>query len=367
MPKLTVCFPHGDALDLFRGDNGDRFGGAETQVYLMSKLLADDPGFDVRLVADRPVSDVTYDGITFMSHKPPVARGLPYVSRVVNRARAARPYRGLRDAVLIQTIAGAKAIDVWRVARRFGLKFVLRMSCDADIDGSLLYPHMVATYFEALRDADGVIAQTPSQQASLLERHGIEATLVPSLVQVPPQMPSQHGTGIMWVGRGAPIKRPWIAVETARVMPQYKFTMIMPVEDPLFWRWVTQEAERIPNLTVIPGVPYFEMEKHFRNSAILLGTSAIEGFPNVYLQAAAQGTPVVSLDVPASGLCEIDVMGVYAHGDVGRMREMIDELMSNPAELERLGLSAFDYVVHHHTADAVAPTLKAFLRRVAAK
>lgn len=159
MNRIAVCFIHEDAIDLFRGSNGSRFGGAETQVYLLANMLADNPEFDVVFLTERDVSDLAHNRIAFRSPEKPVSRGVPYLSRFVNAARAAYPYRDLEGGILLQTIAGPGTVQAWKTARRRGLKFVSRMSCDADIDASF-HSEMAERYFEVIRDADGIIAQT---------------------------------------------------------------------------------------------------------------------------------------------------------------------------------------------------------------
>ncbi len=367
MSKTTVCFVHDDALDLFRGHNGARFGGAETQVFLLANLLARDPEFGVQIVGQRDASDIAHDGIEFRSQKPPIQHGVPVLSRFINQARLQSPFQGLNDGILIQTIAGGSTIQSSKLARRIGLKFVYRMSCDADVDGSLVSTVIRSQYLSALQDADGVIAQTQLQQTRLRSELGVESTVIPNIVVVPEKPVSLRGSSVLWVGRAAPIKRPWIFVETARAMPQHRFVMVMPKEDPLFWMSVVREAESVPNLTLIPGLPYFDMDAQYQDATLLVSTSLMEGFPNVFLQAAAQSTPIISLDVDPGGMLEAQGCGRCAEGDIERFRALIADTLSDPETLGRMGEAAHAYVAATHSQEAVTPILTEFLRTVASK
>ena len=364
MAKPGVCFVHGDAVDLFRGSNGPRFGGSETQVYQMAKVLSTTEEFDVRLVSDKPVDGAHHPGITFRAPLPPIKRGVPYLSRLVNRKRARWPYEGLEEAVLIQTILSMHTIPTWRTARSLGFKFVYRMSCDADIDGSLYAPEVARQLHEAVRDADGVIAQSETQKERLFSELSVESTVVRSIVDIPPDGPSTSGSYVLWAGRGAPIKRPWIMVETARLLPEIEFVMLMPVEDRLFWRCVAQEAGSIPNLTVVPGVSHFDMPGYYRNAAVFASTSAIEGVPSAFLQSAAQGTPIISLEVDPDGMLESGGLGYCAGGDVDGFRVAIADHIANPGVAQEHGRAAFRYVEQHHSPEAVGPVLREFLETV---
>jgi len=367
MPKPTVCFVHDDALDLFQGHNGTRFGGAETQVFLLSSLLAREPGFDVRIVGERDASDLAHEGIEFRSQVPPIQRGVPVLSRLLNQARLRRPYADVKNGVLIQTIAGGATVQCWRTARKLDLRFVYRMSCDADIDGTLLDPALRSEYLLALRDADGVIAQTRLQQDRLYAELSVESTVVPNIVPVPERPATKTGSTVLWVGRAAPIKRPWIFIETARSIPEHRFVMVMPKEDPLFWTSVVKEAESVPNLEIIPGLPYFDMDAQYRDAAVLLSTSLMEGFPNVFLQAAAQSTPIISLDVDPGGMLESRGCGYCAEGDIDRFRFLITQTLASRNTLRSMGEAAYDYVARSHSPEAVAPILTGFLRAVASR
>jgi len=368
MSKATVCFVHGDALDLFRGENGPRFGGSETQVYLLARLLADSGEFDVRLVADKDVGDAHYPGITFRETPPPIQRGLPVVSRMVNRARGRRPYADLDNAVLVQTILGPYTLSTWMTARGLGLKFVYRMSCDADIDGSFFPPDAARSYHEAVQDADGVIAQTPLQQKRLRAELAVESTLLTSIVDLPADGPALGGSYVLWAGRGAPIKRPWIMVETARVLPDIEFVMLMPegetVVDRLFWRCIAQEAAHVPNLKLLRGVSHFEIASYYRNASVFVNTSAIEGLPSAFLQSAAQGTPIVSLDVDPDGILESAGMGHCSAGDLDGFRSAIAGYAANPSRVREQGSAAFEYVKRHHSAETVGPVAVQFFHSV---
>jgi glycosyltransferase involved in cell wall biosynthesis len=280
----------------------------------------------------------------------------------VNAHRASRPYRGIQDGVIVQTIAGGYTVAAWRIARRLGLKFIYRMSCDADIDGRLVGAAPSKDYFSALRDADGIIAQSEYQQQRLADELGVASTVVPSIVEIPDVRAEGRGSYALWVGRAAPIKRPWIMIETARLLPDIDFVMVMPKEADIFWMSVMQEAARVRNLLIVPGAPYFEMGEYYRDAALLVGTSAVEGFPNVFLQAAAYGKPIVSLDNDPAGMLGVHGAGHCVQGDIERLRQTIVELMGDSTERARLGLKARDYVSVTHSPQAVTPLLVEFLR-----
>lgn len=370
MPKSTVCFVCDAMLDLFTGEDAQKFGGSQAQMYLVAKHLAVEAEFGVRVVADRDVSGIQYPGISFRQVDPPVRRGVPYISRFTNKQRRNRPYADLEQPILFQTILTSATVDTAAVAREFGHKFVFRVSSDAEIDGSMYSQDEKERLHAALKQADGVISLTRAQQAALRSELGIESHVIPNIVEVPADVPETTGGYVLWVGRAAEIKRPWIMIETARVLPEIEFVMLMAPgsgfpHERLFWQAITKEATHIPNLRIIPGVPFAQMAEYYRDAVAVANTSAAEGFSNVFLQAAAQRTPIVSLDVDPDGMLEVEGAGRCADGDVDAFRVALLEYVRNPSDAHRAGSRGFEYVSRHHSPQEVLPVLGAFLRRVA--
>lgn len=371
MPKPTVCFVFDAMLDLFSGEDGPRFGGSQAQLYLVAKHLAEQGEFNVRIVGRRDPAGIEYPGISFRQVVPPVRRGVPYLSRFVNRERRRRPFADIEGGILFQTILSSETVETAALAREFGHKFVFRVSSDAEIEASIYPPEEAEWLQRALKSADGVVALTRAQQRALLAELAVDSSLIPNIVEVPPELPEAGGGYVLWAGRAAEIKRPWIMVETARVLPDIEFVMLMApgdsIPERLFWQSITKEAARVPNLTIVPGVRYSEMVHHYRDAAIVVNTSAAEGFSNVFLQAAAQCTPIISLDADPDGMLELEGCGHCLHGDISAFRSMVVTYMSDPRLIHERGSVGYEYVRRHHSPEAVMPVLSDFLRGVLAK
>lgn len=355
---IVVAFRHPDATGLFRGENGSNFGGMETRAYLLATTLAKIPGFRVAFITDEDVSGLASPGIRFLREPSPIKRGIPFLSRYLNRRRFSAPMRAVEPDVLLTFLAGPIQLKLaLDLASSVDCVTLATLSCDADIDGSLVGEVDRPTYFQLLRQVDGVIAQTSVQQQLLAETLGIPATVLPSLVNVSEAMEPQRGRTVLWVGRAAPIKRPWLFIALAAALPQHKFVMVLLPHDQLLWEPLVADAVGLDNLTIIPGVPYFEMDGYYRDAALLVGTSFVEGFPNVYLQAASHGVPTVSLGIPTStyeysGGCGVNV-GTYFSALVGE----VDRLMVDNQVRRSLGNAAYDYVKSTHATEVVGQAL----------
>jgi glycosyltransferase involved in cell wall biosynthesis len=103
--------------------------------------------------------------------------------------------------------------------------------------------------------------------------------------------------GVLWVGRIEPWKRPESFIELARKMPGVPFTMVAPAfrgfED--YAAGIYRMAEGLKNLSIIDFVPFDEIDRYFRRAKVFVNTSTEEGFPNTFVQACMNFTPIVSL------------------------------------------------------------------------
>jgi glycosyltransferase involved in cell wall biosynthesis len=152
-----------------------------------------------------------------------------------------------------------------------------------------------------LRRADAVVAQTEVQRDLLKANYGRDSVLIPNFLDSEPvELPESCRTEILWVGKLREIKRPLMFVALAKALPQLSFTMIGPhFQDEIgLYEAVMDAAKDLPNLAVLGFQPLPEVEKHFDRARVLVSTSEMEGFPNVFLQAMRRGVPIVSFVDP---------------------------------------------------------------------
>lgn len=298
-----ICFVGLRNLPVLAREYGEHgAGGAEVQQTLLAKALAR-RGLRVSMI----VADYGQpDGASWHGVKTYKASGLEEGIPVVRfiHPRWTRLWSAMKRAaadIYYASCAGALVGQVAMFTRAHSARLVFRVASDTDCDPrALLIRHGrdKLLYRYGLQRADAVLAQTPHQQALLLRNFARSSCVIPSLTDCERSALSfrDRDIGALWVGNMRALKRPELFLELARSLPDVAFHMIggpMPDAGELFERLRAASA-RMPNLTFHGAVAYHAIGDFYARARVLVGTSAIEGFPNTYLQAWSHGTPVVA-------------------------------------------------------------------------
>jgi hypothetical protein len=290
-------------------------------------------------------------------------------------------YTGQPTDLFVTFGVQANSARVIASAHAGGRPAVLMIGSDGDLDaryqpGSTYvspYGDVADECYEILQRADAIVVQTQQQQRTLRERFGRESTLIANPIDLarwdaqrnlalPPEVTGGLDRYALWVGRAESVhKRPELLLDVARLCPQAPFLMILNPRD----RSVEQRVlrERPKNVRVIAHVPFEHMPAVFARAAVFVSTSALEGFPNVFLQAAASGAPVASLEVGEDFITAAGC-GMCAHGDLSRLAEYVNAAWAHPrAETAQ---RAREYVAANHGLQSQAGRLECVLRDVLA-
>jgi glycosyltransferase involved in cell wall biosynthesis len=359
----SVCFVSPKAYPLFNPAIEATFGGAEVDVYLVATELARRGEMDVHCVVGdygQPIEEVR-EGVrlhrSLRGGRNPLV-GAWRVWQALVRADA--------DVYLIKTASfGVELVRRFCAVRRRA--FVYRAASRREVDGSYARTHRLGgmLFNRSLRRADLVLVQTVDQREMARRTLGIEAVVIPNplRVEATEEVPRDR---VLWVGRSSPVKRPDLLLGLAKRWPGIAFEMICPPatgdED---YESLRAEAEGIANLSFRTSVPYRSIGAHFAAARCLVSTSDSEGFPNVFLQACAAGTPIISLTVNPDGFLDETGCGVCCEGDFDRLVEVVGELWDSP-RLPQMGRDGRRCVRDRHRVEDIASRYRDILVRLAA-
>ena len=363
-----ICFVGLDNLPVLCREFGHHgAGGEQVQHSLLARALAR-RGLPVSMVvADygQPLH-MERDGIA-LHRAHGLTEGVP-VLRFVH-PRITRLWAALRRAdadVYYVSCAGPQLAVVAAFARRHGRRVVFRIAHDRDCDPRQLLVRWArdrALYAWGLRRADTVLAQTSQQARALRLHYGVGARIAGMLVEGDgADLPwAQRDLDVLWVNNLRPFKRPDLALQLARRLPELRLAMVggpQSGHEVLFER-TRAAAQTLPQLRFEGAVPYHEVHDYYGRARVFVNTSDTEGFPNSYLQAWRRGTPTVAFFDPDRTIARHGLG--QAVGSVDEMVEAVRHLAQREDAWRAASRRCRTFMNRQHDEDGVlAPYLEAF-------
>lgn len=314
-----------------------QIGGEEVQHTLLSRYLAK-AGYTVTsLVGDFGQGPLERVAGVEVRKTFPLRAGVPGLRFFTPRLSST--WAGLKAAdadVYYISCAGAMVGIIAAFCRRNGRRFVFRIASDSDCAPDTLLVGNARDrmlYHYGLRRADRILAQTDKQAELLFKNYGLHAEVAGMFSDLPETVKSfaARETDLLWLANMRPMKRPAWFLDIVRQVPELRCDMaggIHPAE-PDIYTSTEQGARGLANLRFHGQVKFGETRALFANARIFVNTSSLEGFPNTYLQAWANGVPVVATFDP-DGIIAAKGLGVYVR-DAGEAVAAIRALLADPA------------------------------------
>lgn len=365
----SVCFVAPKNYPLLAGDGDLRhIGGAEVQRLLIARELVR-RGFAVRFVTlDYGQPDGIEHGGIRVYKMCAAEAGWPGLRFIHPRWTSLWAALARADAdVYYQRTAGVESGQVALWCRRNGRALVLAIASDIECDPRL--PGKAARerwfFHYALHRADAVVAQTAQQTRRLADHFGVAASVIRSCAPSPVELsPPAKSPRVLWVGRFAAAKRPELLLELASRCPEWPFDVVGGPNDPGSNRAYVYDALRaLPNVTLHGFVPYAQIGARYDAAALLLCTSAWEGYPNTFLEAWSRGLPVVAT-VDPDGVIGRHGLGRVAGGSAHDLRAAIGALLGHAEERAACAERARRFFGAHHTVAVAGEAYETLLRAV---
>lgn len=299
---MRICLVNLRASPLYFPAQPEPFGGAEVEGYHLASLFRE-LGHEVHvLVRDMPVEDgsIAADGVTL--HALRRAGAWPARGALWMALGRIQP-----QLVFTKLIHDLNALaGVWAHVHGRGLMYRAANQRDLELArGSRDFGWKDPWYFRALCMGRGVVvAQNEDQEEAFVQRLGRERVLRIPNYQRPAGRPTPFTArrGILWVGHLTPVKRPELAVELARRLPDIPFTLVASTRESAHLNEQEAQLAGQGNIRYLRNLPYHETQVLFEQHRVLLNTSRSEGFPNTFLQAMSAGTPLATTGLDPGGL-----------------------------------------------------------------
>lgn len=200
----------------------------------------------------------------------------------------------------------------------------------------LMFP--VTWYYEAspwvkqsVRNADAVLMPAPTALLPRIKRlygEKVEPTFVPYPVEIPAEPPAKSPDPmVLFVGRFDHRKRMERFFELAEKFRDVRFVAVGEAHDKRYDQLLRQAYGHLPNVEMPGFVPRFgrhTVSDYYEKAWILINTSAREGLPYTFMEAAAFGVAILSALDPEQFASRF---GYYASKD--DFEKGLNELLSN--------------------------------------
>lgn len=359
--SVKICFVMPKAYPLFNPKISSIFGGAEVDIYLLSKELAKDNNFSVNcIVADYGQSkNEEHNNVL-------IENGFSFNDNPIKSALSL--WKSLKKTDADIYIAKTSSMGVPFVKFFCYLnkkKFVYRTASQREANGEYLKAHPIIgrLFVASLRRANLVLCQNNTDKQNLEQNYKIKSTIISNGHSIPvAQHRNQEYT--LWVGRSAGVKCPERFITLAQEFPDQKFVMIcQKATGDNNYENLQQRASTIENLNFIPRVPFEEIEDYFKNATFFVNTSDSEGFPNTFIQANKWAAPILSYKVNPDDFLNEFNCGFCANGNWEKFAKQFNKLQDKQLN-EELGNNGRDYVINKHDIVKIAEIYKQLFKEL---
>ncbi len=333
-------------------------GGAEVQLFLLSKAFSNNKNFDVNIIAG---------DYNLKQRKTKIYKNIKVHIIIPRNRNAIIPIKKyillllklikLKPDIIIQRTATPKSGIIAFYCKIFKKKFVYSIASDYDVNGVSAKGILGNLYKFGLTRASYIIAQSINQ-IKILEkwqnRKFFNISVIKSGYHIIPTNLEKKNT-VLWVGRATRGKRPEIYLKIAKFFPNQTFIMICNKGKNIeYWKKIKEEACKIPNLIFIPAVLFEKINEYFNRAKVFINTSISEGFPNTFIQASKNKTPILSLNVNPDKFITKYECGFVCNNKFKKMVNNLEILLTNQDLYNKFSENAFKYVKEKHNINKIS-------------
>ena len=338
-----------------------RSGGAELQVRRLIDELAREPNLDITYLA-RNVAEYSSDS-RYKVLKIPTPRSLTRLGFWPDAMRLYRLLEKESPDVVYQRVGCAYTGICAFYCRQRNVRYVWHVSLDNDLHPEIgRFPSFSRPIERWIRDygirnADQIITQTSDQSDMLLERFGKMSTVVPNFHDIPEtRIEKRAKFTIVWVANFKPAKCPEAFLEIVNAFPDdwdAHFIMVGRGGDKEPYASMIRAASRRASFDYLGELPVSAVEELIESAHCLVNTSAVEGFPNTFIQSWYRRTVVASLAIdPDRTLSELG--NGLLEDSPSKLAAAIDEVRNDVAKFDSITERAYRYAcVRHNASNAI--------------
>jgi len=355
MKKIKLCIISHFGYPLYNYKCKSSFGGgAEVQLYLLSKELAKHKELDINVITGNCKKNLNkrelFKDITLYKILPVEKKFINYLKGFVNLFFYLIK---INPDIVIQRVGGIETGLCSIYCKLLNKIFIFSIAHKVDVTKGAKKQLHKYFYLLGLRNADLIIAQNKSQ---IIDLENWKKKKIPNIKTIKNgyeinefKILKKKRKYILWVGRAVKWKRPEKFIKLASKFPNEKFLMVCQKDNNNeYWKELSKKVNDFPNLELKEFIPFRRIDRFFRNSKVLINTSTYEGFPNTFLQAFKNKTPVISLNVDPDKILTTEHLGFNCHNDFNNMKIFLKLILENAELSQSYSNNAFLFVKKYH-------------------
>jgi glycosyltransferase involved in cell wall biosynthesis len=353
--RIKVCIFSLFGYSLYNPKSDIAFGGAEVQLYLISKELAKNKNIklSVILAGENPhfnrvekLSNIDiYVSIPAKSSKKNYLKGFLFLILTLIK---------INPDVVIKRMGGAISFLLALYCKIFRKKFIFSIAHEDDVSKKGFSKLIQPLHDFVLNSANLTIAQNKEQIQTLVDwKNKIKnVKLIKSGYKIS-NVEFKNKSYILWVGRSIKWKHPEIFLKLAKKFPNEMFVMICQSFNKKLFSWIKVQAKKINNVRFFEFVPFQKINRYFSEAKIFINTSSKEGFPNTFIQAAKNSTPIISLNVNPDNFIKRYECGFFCNGNMLKLEKYLRNLLNDKEKFQKFSKNCFRYVNENHSIEKI--------------
>ncbi|HII00172.1 TPA: glycosyltransferase family 4 protein [Methanosarcinaceae archaeon] len=343
--KIAVVFPK-DSSAIFDANSKETFGGATVQMFLIANEL--------NKYKDIDVTSLTVD---FGRTDGEFVNGLKICNTFskedniyVKIFKFHKAIQKTKPDVIIQHGLTLFSCLLPLYCKLFNIKFIYMFAHDVEVAGYYQTSRKKAHFLKLLINySDIIITQNKYQHNKILDKYNIKTNILYNGFPIVTSFnfKKEH---ILWVARCDKWKCPEKFIKLAFLNKQYKFVMICneSAGNEEYYSHIKELVSAVSNLEFLSHLSENEMAKIYQKSLLLINTSDDEGFPQVFIQAAMNKVPIISLNVNPDNFITKYKCGIVCDGNEMFMSDSIQNLLNNSQKYTQLSSNAYNYAKENH-------------------
>ena len=331
-------------------------GGAAVQLYLLSKELAKNNDSDVNVVCsnDKQTNNKIelIGNIKLYKVRPIIRRLTYYFFSMINLFITLIK---INPDVVIQRHADKVTGICAFYCKIFRKKFIYSIASIADVTGEREIGFLGKFYRYGINNANIIIAQNKDQILEL-EKTKKKSFKNISIIKNSYEIAEnriENKKHILWVSRAIGLKRPELFLKLAKEFPVEKFIMICnktdyKIQNVRYWKAIYNKSLEISNLEFLEFVSFYKIDNYFKEARVIINTSTFEGFPNTFIQAFQNKTPVLSLKVNPENIFTDYQIGFCCNDDFDLMVKNLKKLLEDQELFMYYSENCYNYAKKYH-------------------